>query len=105
MRACKAAGGGFHRHTRPSHCHRLQLSHRPRRRSPALCRPAAYPARGRAPHDIARSLQFLLGAIAILQVGGTFASLVTVWPTGGLWACLREGACTYGGAPRVLVAL
>src|SRR4051794_21544602 len=51
-------------------------------------------------------LQVLLGAIATLQVAGTFSSLVAIWPTAGLWACLRHGTCGYdssGSQPLLMV--
>ena len=30
-----------------------------------------------------------------LQVGGTFASLVAIWPSAGPWACLLWGDCAF----------
>jgi hypothetical protein len=51
-------------------------------------------------------LQLMLGAIAVLQVGGAFASLAAIWPPAGLWACLLQGTCAYTAAgSRVLLLL
>jgi hypothetical protein len=51
-------------------------------------------------------LQLVLGIIGTLQIVGTLASLIAIWPTGGILECLRLGHCNYAqNGSQVLLIL